>query len=79
MSIYLGKLAHVQVDINCQYSVAQMCTWEDTLADSLGAPFIGDVMRHNMLITFIAPSRVFIGGFSPSHNVMSNECIAGNG
>ena len=38
MSIYQDKLAHVQVIINCQYSVAQMCTREDTLAHILGAP-----------------------------------------
>ena len=31
MSIYSNKLAHVQVVINCRYSVAQMCTREDTL------------------------------------------------
>ena len=28
----LHKLAHVQVVINCQYFIAQMCTWEDLLA-----------------------------------------------
>ena len=47
--VYLDKLAHIQVVINCQYSVAQMCTHKDTLAHYLGAPFIDDVMRHNML------------------------------
>ena len=31
-----------QVAINCQYSVAQMCTREDTLAHYLGALFIDD-------------------------------------
>ena len=50
MSIYLDKLAHVQVVINCQYSVAQMCTREDTLTHYLGALFIDDVMRYNTLI-----------------------------
>ena len=29
MSIYSDKLAHVQVVINCRYSIAQMCTLED--------------------------------------------------
>ena len=53
----------IQVIINCPYSVAQMCTRKDKLAHFLGAPFIDDVMRHNTLITSIAPSRVFIGGF----------------
>ena len=50
MSIYSDKLAHVQVIINCRYSVAQMCTSEDTLAHILGALFIDD-MRYNTLIT----------------------------
>ena len=35
MSIYSDKLAHVQVVINCQYFVAQMCTCEDMLAHNL--------------------------------------------
>ena len=40
MNIYLDKLANVQVIINCQYFVAQMCTREDTLAQYLGPSFI---------------------------------------
>ena len=51
MSIYSDKLAHVQVVINCRYSVAEMCTREETLAHYLCAPSIDDVMRHNRLIT----------------------------
>ena len=39
MSIYPDKLAHVQVVINCRYSVAQMYTHEDTLVHYLGAVF----------------------------------------
>ena len=39
MSIYLDKLAHVQVVINCGYSVAQMWTCKDTLPHYLGALF----------------------------------------
>ena len=40
MSIYSGKLAHVQVVvINCRYSVAPMCTWEDTLPCLSYGPF----------------------------------------
>ena len=31
-SVYLDKLAHIQVVINCRYSIAQMCTREDTQA-----------------------------------------------
>ena len=45
MSIYSDKLAHVQVVIYCRYSVAQMCTCEDTLTHNLGAPYIDDA--HN--------------------------------
>ena len=44
MSICLDKLAHIQVNINCKYSVAQMCTREDALTHNLGAPFLDDVM-----------------------------------
>ena len=36
---HLDKLAQVQVVIKCRYSVAQMCTLEDTLAHNLGAPY----------------------------------------
>ena len=51
MSIYSDKLAHEQVVINCQYSVAQRCTCEDNLTHYLGAPFFDDVMRYNTLMT----------------------------
>ena len=37
MSIY--SLAHIQVGLNCLYSVAQMCTREDTLAHKLSVPY----------------------------------------
>ena len=39
MSTYSDKLAHLQVVINCQYSIAQMFTREDTLAHILSAPY----------------------------------------
>ena len=48
---YLDKLAHIQVVINYRYSIAQMCTCEDTLAHYLGAPSLDDVMSHNGLTT----------------------------
>ena len=38
----VSNLAHVQVVTNCCYSIAQMCTCEDTLAHYLGAQFIDD-------------------------------------
>ena len=41
---YSDKLAHVQVVINCRYSVAQMRTHEDPLIHNLGALCIDDVM-----------------------------------
>ena len=51
MSIYSDKLAHVQVVINCRYSIAQLCTREDMLARYLGALCLYDVMSHNELTT----------------------------
>ena len=51
MNIYSDKLSHVQVVINCQYSVAQKCTHEDGLAYISGVPSIDDVMSHNLLTT----------------------------
>ena len=45
MIIYSDKLAHLQVIINCRYSVAQICTRENTLAQYLGAPSLDDFMR----------------------------------
>ena len=50
-SIYSDKLVHVQVVINCQYSVAQMCTPKDMLAHSLGASCLVDVMSYKSLTT----------------------------
>ena len=44
MSIYLDKLGHVQVVINCCYSIAPMCTRKDTLAHSFSAPCLDDDM-----------------------------------
>ena len=51
--VYLDKLAHIQVVINCWYSVAQLCTNDDGLAYILGAPSIDDVMRYNLLTTHV--------------------------
>ena len=44
-------LAHVQVVINCWYSVAQMCPREDKLTHNLGAPYFDDIMSYNLLTT----------------------------
>ena len=50
MSIYSDKLAHVEVVINCQYSIAQMCTREDSLPIIWALrPRIDDVMSYNSL------------------------------
>ena len=52
MRIYLDKLAHVQVVINCQYTIAQMCTCEDALAHNSALPYFGDIMSgYNSLTT----------------------------
>ena len=56
MSIYSDKLAHVQVVINCPYSIAQICTREDTLAHNLGALYFDDVM--SFISVLIASSLV---------------------
>ena len=37
------KLAHVQFLINCLYSVAQMCTWEDTNACLFTRTILGNL------------------------------------
>ena len=44
MNICSDKLAQVQVIIDCQHSIAQMCTREDKLAHTLGEPCTDDVM-----------------------------------
>ena len=51
MSIYSDKLANIQVLINCQYYVAQMCTREDTQARLLMRPVLDDDMSQNELTT----------------------------
>ena len=51
MSIYSDKLAHVQVVINSPYSVAQMCTREETLAHKLGTQYFDDILSYNSLTT----------------------------
>ena len=58
---YSDRLAHVQVVTNCQYSVAQMCTHEDTLAHDLGVPCLDVVMSNNSLTT---PVIILISGVS---------------
>ena len=51
MRIYSDKLAHVQVVINCLYSIAHLCTSKATLAHNLGALHFDDVMSYNSLTT----------------------------
>ena len=51
MSIYSGKLAYIQVVINCPYSVARMCTRKDGLAYILGVLSKDDVLSYNSLTT----------------------------
>ena len=47
----MDKLAQVQVIINYQYPVAQMCTRLDTLAHNLGGRYIDNVMSYNSFTT----------------------------
>ena len=49
MSIYSDKLAHVQVVLNCPYSVAQLCSRENTLAHNLGVLYFDDAMSYNSI------------------------------
>ena len=49
MSIYSDKLAQVQVVINCRYSIAQMCTWEDIHPHLFKRVILDDVMSQNEL------------------------------
>ena len=51
MSIYSDKFTHIQVIINCLYSVAQFCTSKDTLAHISGAPSTDDAMSYDSLTT----------------------------
>ena len=51
MSIYLDKLTHTQVVINCLYSATQFCTSKDKLAHILGPPSTDDVMSYDSLTT----------------------------
>ena len=48
---YSDKLANVQIVINCQYSVAQMCTWEDIHACLFRSTVLDDVMGQSELTT----------------------------
>ena len=51
---YSDKLAHVQVVINCQFSVAQMCTWEDIHARLFTRAVLDDVMSSQHLICILS-------------------------
>ena len=71
-SCYSDKLAHVQILINCRYSVAQMCTCEDTLAHILGAPYFDNIMSYNSLTTF----QFLRLAFFYNHAIPCNDVIA---
>ena len=51
VSIYSDILAHIQVVINCQFSVAQMCTQEDAHAHLFTRAILDDVLSQNELKT----------------------------
>ena len=62
--IITDKVVKILLLINSRYSIAQMCTWEDTRARLFTRPVLDDVMSQNELTTNIAPSRMLIGGYS---------------
>ena len=82
MSIYSDKLAHLQVVINCPYSIAQMCTREDRLAHILSSPYFDDVISYDLLtknvILFLQVDQVFaerdIMSFTDNPFVVSMYC-----
>ena len=51
MSIYSDKLAHAQVIIKCRYSIAPMCTQENTHSGLFMRAVLDDVMSPNELTT----------------------------
>ena len=53
MSIYSDKLAHVQVVINCRYSVVQMCTWDGIHSPLFMCAVLVDVMSQNEVTTLV--------------------------
>ena len=65
MHLTVHKLKHIQVVINCLYSIAQMCTREDMLAHNSGTPYFNDVMSYNSLTTKGTPSST-TGGHEES-------------
>ena len=59
MSIYSDKLAHVEVVINCLYSVSQLCTCEDALAHNLFVQWITVVFNRTQHGIYRALKEVF--------------------
>ena len=54
MRVYLDKLAHLQVVINCRYSIAQICTLEDIQVRLFTRAILGDVMSPNEFTTHVS-------------------------
>ena len=79
MSIYYDKLVHVQVVINCLYSIAQMCNCEDTLAHNIGTPYIDDVTSYNSLKTIADKFNIWKVKCVPSSNGLLADPIFVNG
>ena len=65
----MDKLAHVQVLINCQYSIAQMCTREDMFAHYLGTLYLDDVLSQNELTTAINKKKFALFSLKMFHNI----------
>ena len=60
MSIHSDKLAHIQVVINSQNYVAQMCTREDILTRLFTRTVLDDVMSQNELTTISFEKKLFL-------------------
>ena len=69
MSIYSDKLTHVQVVINCRYSIAHLCTREATLAHNLGTLHFDEVMSYNSLTTPTNKLDVDISNFEENKTI----------
>ena len=79
MSIYSDKSAHVQVVINCRYSIAQMCSWEDIHDRLFMRAVVDDIMSQNELETQEAlKKQTFQYGFQmvgTKHSIFSTSDI----
>ena len=67
-------LAHVKVVVNCGYSVAHMCTHEETLSHNLGASSYDDDMSHNELTTIPILILALLCKYELAHKLCITNC-----